>query len=139
MPRWKGAAACCLNDQGQILMVLQGKPNEEKKWSVPSGGIEPGETPEECCVREVWEETGYKIQVTHKLFEKRGKSYGLDIEVHYFAAKVIGGSPSIQDPDRLIHQVAWKSADEIATLNLSFPEDREFLIELARNLIPGSP
>jgi 8-oxo-dGTP pyrophosphatase MutT (NUDIX family) len=50
MPRWKGAAACCLNDQAQILMVLQGKPNEEKKWSVPSGGIEPGETPEECCV-----------------------------------------------------------------------------------------
>ena len=27
-------------------------------WLVPGGGLEEGETPEECCVREVEEETG---------------------------------------------------------------------------------
>ena len=30
-------------------MVLQGKEEEEKRWSVPSGGLEKGETLEECC------------------------------------------------------------------------------------------
>ncbi|CEG26250.1 MutT/nudix family protein [Bacillus sp. B-jedd] len=35
----------------------------------------------------------------------------------------------IQDPDNLIYEIAWKSVDEIRNLELSFPEDRDFLIE----------
>lgn len=112
-------------------MVLQGKTDEEPKWSVPSGGVEPGETIEECCAREVWEETGYRVQVGQKLFEKRGQSYGWIVEVHYFQATIVGGSACIQDPDGLIHEVAWKSRNDIMTLNLSFPDDREFLLQLA--------
>ncbi|MNI15412.1 hypothetical protein D3C73_687090 [compost metagenome] len=38
MNRWVGAAAICVNSDRQLLMVLQGKPEEEKRWSVPSGG-----------------------------------------------------------------------------------------------------
>ncbi len=31
-------------------------------WLVPGGGLEEGETPEECCVREVEEETGLIVR-----------------------------------------------------------------------------
>ncbi len=31
-------------------------------WLVPGGGLEPGETPEECCVRETEEETGVIVR-----------------------------------------------------------------------------
>lgn len=31
-------------------------------YLVPGGGMEAGETPEECCVREVEEETGYIVR-----------------------------------------------------------------------------
>ena len=31
-------------------------------WLVPGGGLEEGETPEECCVREVEEETGFIVR-----------------------------------------------------------------------------
>lgn len=71
MERWIGSAAVCVNERKEVLMVLQGKEGEEKRWSVPSGGLEKGETLEECCIREVWEETGYNVEVVNKIYEKR--------------------------------------------------------------------
>ena len=55
-------------------MVLQGKQEEEKKWSVPSGGRFPNETFDECCKREVYEETGLIIEVKQELFVKKSSS-----------------------------------------------------------------
>lgn len=66
MNKWVGAAGVCVNSDGQLLMVLQGKPEEEKRWSVPSGGIEQGEALEDCCIREVYEETGYRCKENKK-------------------------------------------------------------------------
>ena len=34
MTHWVGATGVCINSDGQVLMVLQGKPEEEKYWSV---------------------------------------------------------------------------------------------------------
>jgi 8-oxo-dGTP diphosphatase len=138
LPKWVGAAGCCLNVDGELLMVLQAAPGEEKRWTVPSGRLEPGETLAECCMREVWEETGYKVAVGRPLLVKRQHTDGWDVEVHYFEVEITGGSPCIHDPDGFIHGVAWKSGDEIATLNLAFPEDRGFLLQLVRNGYPGA-
>lgn len=38
-----------------------GLPTNVGKWNAPSGYLDYGETLEECAVREVWEETGLKI------------------------------------------------------------------------------
>jgi 8-oxo-dGTP pyrophosphatase MutT (NUDIX family) len=43
----------------------QGKP--EGLWALPKGNIDPGETPEETAVREVWEETGVRGSLVEKL------------------------------------------------------------------------
>ncbi|WP_274652768.1 NUDIX hydrolase [Paenibacillus humicola] len=124
---WKGAAAVCINSEFKLLMVLQGKPEEEKTWSVPSGGMEKGETFEQCCYREVWEETGYRVNVRQQLHEKNGEVFGSGFIVRYFRCDVIGGEPVLQDPDGLIYDIAWKSADELHALPLTFPEDLPFL------------
>ncbi|TKI94307.1 NUDIX hydrolase, partial [Bacillus cereus] len=99
MERWIGSAAVCVNERNEVLMVLQGKEGEEKRWSVPSGGLEKGETLEECCIREVWEETGYNVEVVNKIYEKEGITYGVPVYVHYYFVKQIGGNMEIQDPD----------------------------------------
>ena len=39
MFKWQGAAGICINDKKEILMVLQAAPDEEKKWTVPSGRL----------------------------------------------------------------------------------------------------
>jgi ADP-ribose pyrophosphatase YjhB (NUDIX family) len=130
MGKWVGSAGICINDNGLILMVLQGKPDEKKVWSVPSGGLEKNESIEECCVREIREETGYEVKILKPLFIKEGMSYKISVEVHYFEVVVIGGQAQIQDPDQLIYEIAWKSVDEISDLELSFPEDRDVLINM---------
>ncbi len=124
---WEGASCICLND-GKLLMVLQGTPEEEKRWSVPSGGLEMGETLEDCAIREVWEETGYVVKIKEKLHIKEGISFGIQFKVQYFSAEIVGGSPIIQDPDGLIYDIRWVSFEELKLLNLSFPEDRELLM-----------
>jgi 8-oxo-dGTP pyrophosphatase MutT (NUDIX family) len=129
MKQWIGAAAFCVNEHGRVLMVLQGKPEEKKAWALPSGGIESGETVEMCCIREVREETGYDVEIVKKLHVKVGQLYGYDFEVHYFECRVVGGSPCIQDPDGLIYDIAWKSFSEIENLDLSYPEDRAFILD----------
>ena len=50
--------------------------------------------------------------------------------MHYFEVEVIGGEAKIQDPDQLIYDISWKSSEEIINLDLSFPEDRNTLIDL---------
>ncbi|MEH7454415.1 NUDIX hydrolase [Gottfriedia acidiceleris] len=130
MEKWIGATGICINRKGQVLMVLQGKPDEQKLWATPSGCLEQNESIEECCKREVLEETGFEVEVIKQLFIKEGISYGFQVEVHYFEVRIIGGDAKIQDPDQLIYEIAWKSADEILELELSFPEDRNLLIDL---------
>lgn len=127
MKRWIGTAAICINNRNEVLMVLQGKQEEEKLWSVPSGGLEEGETLEECCIREVWEETGYEIEVVEKVHEKIGITFGVPVQVHYYIVKIIGGEQKIQDPDGLIYRIEWKKLEELATIPLSFPEDYNLL------------
>ena len=43
-------------------MILLSHETVSGWWLVPGGGLEEGETPEECCVREVEEETGYIVK-----------------------------------------------------------------------------
>lgn len=123
---WKGAAALCINE-GRLLMVLQGKENEEKRWSVPSGGLEEGETLRECCKREVWEETGYEVEVGKHLYTKWGIEGSISTMIHYYDVQLLGGKATLQDPDQLIHKIEWMSVQELKNLPLGFPEDQSIL------------
>ena len=52
------------NDREEYLMLhrvkKEGDANRDK-WIGLGGKFEPGESPEECVVREIWEETGLKL------------------------------------------------------------------------------
>ncbi|ALC89968.1 DNA mismatch repair protein MutT [Bacillus sp. FJAT-18017] len=130
MQRWFGSSGLCINENGHLLMVLQGTPEEKKTWSIPSGGKEHNETFEECCIREIEEETGYSAEIIEKIKVKIGiyEHLNLSAEVHYFLVKVVGGERKIHDPDNLIYDIAWKTIDEIKALDLTYPEDKDFLI-----------
>jgi len=127
MKEWMGTAAVCLNEHHQLLMV-QGE--DGTAWAVPSGGLEPGETLQECCIREVREETGYEVEVVGELFVKRKQTAsGIRVETHYFEVRVTGGELRIEDPDGIITHVSWRTPDEVSGCSHAYPEDREYLID----------
>jgi 8-oxo-dGTP pyrophosphatase MutT (NUDIX family) len=46
-----------LDPEGRVLLLR----NDRDEWELPGGRIELGETPPECVVREVREETGWHV------------------------------------------------------------------------------
>ncbi|HEU0294165.1 MAG TPA: 8-oxo-dGTP diphosphatase [Anaerolineales bacterium] len=58
------ATLCYVKNDGKTLMVYRNKkPNDihEGKWNGLGGKFEAGETPEQCVIREVFEESGLSI------------------------------------------------------------------------------
>lgn len=51
------------DDAGRLLLVKRANPPAQGLWSLPGGRLESGETSEEGVVREVWEETGLRVNV----------------------------------------------------------------------------
>jgi ADP-ribose pyrophosphatase YjhB (NUDIX family) len=53
------ASAIVTDEQGRILLHRR---TDNQLWSIPGGGMEPGETITQTAVREVEEETGLKVE-----------------------------------------------------------------------------
>ena len=53
--------AVVLDDQGRIALVHR---KDNGFWALPGGGMELGESIEDCAVREVKEETGLDVKLT---------------------------------------------------------------------------
>lgn len=75
-----------LYHEGKYLVI---KWQSQGTTELPKGTIEKGETPEQACIREMFEETGYNVKIIHSLGEstftfnwKDGNTY--QKTVHYF-------------------------------------------------------
>jgi ADP-ribose pyrophosphatase len=61
-------AIIAVDDKDNILLVSQFRKSVEKELlEIPAGGIDPGETPEDCVRRELREETGFLPREVERL------------------------------------------------------------------------
>jgi len=61
-----GVVGLVRDEEGRILL-LRHTYRRRKPWGIPGGGLQPGETLEECLRREIEEEAGIKVEVERLL------------------------------------------------------------------------
>lgn len=135
MSNWKGAAGICINDQSEVLLVLQGPPDEEKKWGFPAGPPEAGETLEQSCIREFSEVTGLDVRILRSAGIKKDSFDNSDVsvELHYFLVEVVGGQLTVWDGDPWIREIAWQPIGQLDGLELADPGEAELIRSLLEN------
>jgi 8-oxo-dGTP diphosphatase len=99
----------------RLLLVQQ---RDSGLWSTPGGMIEPGETPADAVVREVWEETGLRVTAEQVAAVYGGAGFDVRYpngdEVQYvivaFRCAVAGGSPRA-DMDETLEARFWSERE----------------------------
>lgn len=65
-PLARDAVRVVIVDTDERVLLIEGhdpaRPELGSYWLTPGGGIDPGETPQECATREVLEETGLRLE-----------------------------------------------------------------------------
>jgi 8-oxo-dGTP pyrophosphatase MutT (NUDIX family) len=117
----------------QVLLISTQK---GRRWQLPKGHVEAGETPEQAAVREVREETGVTGRVVAPLpeveywyVEKR--KLRVHKRVDYFLLEYESGDAADFDASE-VSSAAWFSWDE-GLAKLSFENERR-VAEEARNV-----
>lgn len=83
------ASVLAITEEGRILLEKQYRtPIDRWIYEIPAGKIDKGETPEQCIVRELEEETGYRPLKLEKVFEAYTSCGCSDEYMHYFTAIV---------------------------------------------------
>jgi ADP-ribose pyrophosphatase YjhB (NUDIX family) len=113
------AAGVVLAWQGRLLLVKRKYPPRVGAWCLPAGFMEHGETPEECALRELFEETG----IRGRLFGLFGVYAGLDdprvhvvltiYEAQRSGGRLIPGDDALEarffEPTRLPRAIAFRA------------------------------
>lgn len=115
----KLATLCYVRRAGQTLMIHRIKKQNDMhqgKWNGLGGKLEPGESPEECAIREIYEESG--LQVSNPLLKGLltfpGFANDEDWYAYVFVASDFEGE-LIESPEG---DLAWIPDSKLLELNL---------------------
>ena len=84
------AAIICKEGKFLICQRPKGK-NCELLWEFPGGKIEPGETGEQCIVREIQEELGVTLRVLRKLTDVVYEYPDRTVHLHFYVTEIESG------------------------------------------------
>lgn len=101
------------NEKAETLII-----HRRGKWDLPKGKLDPGETLEQCAVREAEEETGLKhvqlespLLVTWHVYDENGKH--ILKETHWYRMKVTGHQQPKPQMEEQITELVWAAPGNI--------------------------
>ena len=109
-----GAAVVAVDADGSVLLVRQSRPAVDSRLlELPAGLVDPGESPDECAVRELAEETGFtasRLEPLVRFYSSPGFCTEL---LHLFVASGLEPSAMPRDEEEDIEVVRLPLADAI--------------------------
>lgn len=90
------AAYCVITDEAGRLLLAHWNEGRRTGWTMPGGGLEAGEHPEDAARREVREETGYDAVV--------GELLGIDSRVIPAARRITVGATDPLHALRIVYR-----------------------------------
>lgn len=112
-----GVGIILVDSDGRFLLNLRATDPELRlpgRWSILAGAIEPGETPEQAALREIWEETGHPARRVHLAV-----SASWPRPVYLFAAALPVPSRDIRLGEGMEHR--FVTLDEVSRLSPRAP------------------
>lgn len=124
----KAGGGLVKNNEGRYLFMLR-----RGVWDLPKGKLDPGETIEQCAVREVGEETGLQdvrldgpLLLTYHTYDESGKH--ILKETHWFRMGVTDTSGLKPQQEEQITELRWVSPGEFdLVLGHTFPSIRDVI------------
>ncbi len=109
-----------ITDDNKVLLVRQFRKAIEKVlWEIPAGKLEQGESPKDCAIRELKEETGYSasnMKLIHKFYTSSGFS---NQKIYVYLATDLEKGECCLDEDEFLelHEVNLNDAYEMINKN----------------------
>ncbi len=104
------------NKKKEVLFMFR-----RKKWDLPKGKMDPGETPEQCALREVKEETGLKdiilkdaLFITYHTYDENGKHFLK--QTHWYAMQADADQTLVPQLEEEITALKWAAEAAIPEL-----------------------
>jgi len=124
----KAGGGLVRNGEGRYLFMLR-----RGVWDLPKGKLDPGETIEQCAVREVGEETGLErvqlespLLITYHTYDESGKH--ILKETHWFRMRVADTSGLKPQLEEQITELRWVAPGEFGgVLHHTFPSIRDVI------------
>ncbi len=110
-------------DSGAVLVarIASGYPGQGR-WTLPGGGVEWGEHPDDTLVREVHEETGLSVTeysligINSRVFAASARHTGLHA-VRMLYDVPLRGEPTVVEVDGSVDAATWLPLDGVTTAN----------------------
>lgn len=122
--------AAIIAREERVLVARRNSGHLKGKWEFPGGKIEPGETPEQCLERELFEEFTVKTEIAEFFAENTHKYEDKTVRLIAYRVRHISGEFIVSAHD----SIKWVTLSQLHEIDFA-PAD----IPIAKMLIAEKP
>jgi 8-oxo-dGTP pyrophosphatase MutT (NUDIX family) len=97
--KWSSAGGVVVDADGCVAVIRERDRRGRRRWTLPKGRIDPGETPEAAALREVYEESGLRASIVRPIVVHEGRwhfTYYFEMKLEHNDGRPEGGPQAVR-------------------------------------------